>query len=128
MKVNTTGTTITFTFDGLDAITFDAAKASPEMRLHAEMDRWQNRLRDNAAIPRKTKPGAPVITITEQMRRDAVAELVTHYESGATEWNIGGRTRAAPQNPTILAIATRLGVSYAEAEAEVAKRMLDEMA
>ena len=125
MKVNTTGKVITFTFDdaAVAPITFDATKASVPMREYAEMHGWEQRLRDNAAIARKQKDGT-VITVTEAMRADAVRELVTHYESGATVWTV----KAKPaEDPTIRKIADKLGVTYAEAQAEVARKMLDMM-
>lgn len=117
---------VTFTFDGLDAITFDSAKASAECEQAALANGWMQRLGDMAAIPRTAKDGS-VIDVTEAMRREAVLTGVQHYESGTTDWNLRAQSRPAPQNPTILAIASKLGCTYAEAEAEVAKRMLADM-
>ena len=125
MKCNTTGTTVTFTFDGLDAITFNATKAAPAMRAYAEMHGWEQRLRDNAAIARKQRDGS-VITVTEAMRRDAIAELVNHYEGGATSWTVkAGAVRSL--NPTWLALAERRGVSYDVVAAEKAAADLAEL-
>lgn len=115
---NDVARTITFAFDGLEAVTFDATKAAANMQSYAEMHGWEQRLRDNAAINRKQKDGS-VITVTEAMRRDAVLELVTHYESGATEWNVKGGTRASVQNAAILALANALQITYTEAEAKI---------
>lgn len=109
---------ITFAFEGLDSITFDANKCAANLRAHAEMHGWEQRLRDNAAINRKQKDGS-VITVTEAMRREAVLELVTHYEGGATEWNVKGGTRAPVQNAAILALANALQITYTEAEAKI---------
>lgn len=116
---------ITFTFDGLDPVVFDHEKVSEQMRDMAETHGWMQRLGDNAAISRKQKDGT-VIDVTEQMRRDAVLELVNHYESGTTEWNLK-TARGPSQNPTILAIAAKRGCTYAEAEAFLAAQFLDEM-
>lgn len=125
MKCKTEGTTIQFTFDGLDAVTFDATKATPEMRLHAEMDRWVNRLRDNAAIPRKGENDT-VVTITEEMRREAVLEMVTYYEGGATMWNRkAGAVKSL--NPTWFAIAQKRGVAYEIVAAEKAAADIAEL-
>lgn len=128
MKVKTEGKTIVFTFDGdVPSISFDAASAAPAMREYAEMHGWEQRLRDNAAIARKQKDGS-IITVTEAMRHAAVKELTDHYACGATEWNLGGRTRATPQNPTILAIAAKRACTYVEAEAWLAETVLADLA
>ena len=128
MKVKQEGKVIHFTFEGdVPAISFNAELVVPTMREQAEMHGWEQRLRDNAAIARKQKDGS-IITVTEQMRRDAVAELVDHYEGGAETWNLAGRTRTAPQNPTILAIAAKRGCTYAEAEAWLAETVLADLA
>ncbi len=115
----------TFTFDGLDALQFSVEKMSPENEQAMLGHGVLARLGDMAAIPRKAKDGS-VITVTEAMRRAEVEAGIKHYESGTVEWEMKGGTRAAPQNPTILAIAAKLGVTYAEAEVEVANRMLSE--
>lgn len=117
---------VLFKFDGLATVTFDSQKVSAENEQNALAHGWLARIGDGAALSRKQKDGT-VVTITEAMRRDEVLALVAHYESGTTEWNIKGGTRAAPQNPTILAIAAKMGCTYAEAEAEVARKMLAEM-
>lgn len=115
--------TITFTFDGLEPVVFDTTKAAESVREYAELHGFMARVGDNAAIARKDAGG----TVTEAMRREAVLELVNHYESGASEWALKG-TRAAPQNPTILAIAAKRGCSYAEAEAFLAAQFLEDLA
>lgn len=116
---------ITFTFDGLEPVKFDAGKCSERVQDYAMQHGFMARIGDNAAISRKQKDGT-IITVTEQMRRDAVLELVNHYESGTEQWEL--RTAKAPaQNPTILAIAQKRGCSYAEAEAFLASQFLDEM-
>lgn len=109
---------ITFTFDGLEPVVFDHEKVSDKMRDAAETHGWMARLGDNAAISRKQKDGT-VIDVTEAMRRDAVLELVNHYESGTEEWNL--KTAAGPrENKFIRDLATRKGITYQEAEAIVA--------
>ena len=125
MKVETQGTKIVFSFDGCDAITFDATKAHPNMAQHAQMHGWEARIRDNAAISRKQKDGT-VITVTEAMRRAAVEEMVNHYESGADQWNLRA-SRAPVQNPVFLDIAARRGCTYAEAEAWYSGNLMAEM-
>lgn len=119
--------TVTFTFDGgLAPITFTAANASAEMEAHALLHGWMARIGDSAAISRKQKDGG-VISVTEEMRRAEIEAMVKYYESGTTQWEMRSTQRAAAQNPTILAIAAKMGVTYAEAEAEVANRMLNDM-
>ena len=115
---------ITFTFDNdVPALTFDATKAHPSMAAFAEMHGWEQRLRDNAAIGRKQKDGT-VITVTEAMRRDAVAELATHYESGAESWNMRA-AKAPAQNPIWAQIAAKKGMTY---EAYAAERVAADLA
>ena len=123
MKVAIDGMKIQFTFgEGVAPLTFERERATDEQaRMSAEMLGWSNKLRDAAALERKGKDGA-IVTVTEQMRRDAVAPMVEHFHSGGT-WATRV-ARPAAQNPTIAAIAAKMGISYQEAEAEVAKRML----
>ena len=123
-KLNVNETTLDFTFEGLPAISFDSTKVSDKLRERAEMHGFEQRIRDNAAIARSDKNN---FTVTEQMRRDAILEMVTHLESGGTEWNLKAGTRAAPQNPTILRISAKLGITYQEAEAKLAEQFLAEM-
>lgn len=116
---------IRFTFDNLPEVTFHIAQCSDDTLEYAQYHGFQARIGDNAAIARKDKDGK-VIVVTEAMRRDAVLELVNHYETGTKDWAL--RTIRAPaQSPTIAAIATKLGCTYAEAEAKVAEQMLNDM-
>ena len=123
-KLNANETTLDFTFDGLDPITFDSTKVSDKLRERAEIHGFEQRIRDNAAISKSEKNN---FTVTEQMRRDAILEMVMHLEAGGVEWNLKAGTRAAPQNPTILKIAAKRGISYVEAEAKLAEQFLAEM-
>ena len=124
MKCKPEGKKLVFTFDGLASIVFDAEQATVN-RQDAEMHGFEQKIRDNAAISRKQKDGT-VIDVTEAMRRDAVQEMVTHLTT-STAWNMVKAQRAAPQNPTILAIANKRDCTYAEAEAWIAEKMLAEM-
>lgn len=125
MKCNPENGKLVFTFDGLEPVVFDPAAATVSKE-DAMMHGFEQKIRDNAAIPRKQKDGS-IITVTEAMRRDAVQEMVTHLCTSTT-WNMAARTKAAPQNPTILAIAAKRGCTYAEAEAFIAEQMLGELA
>lgn len=123
MKCELAGKTIVFTFDGLQPVTFNAADATAHVE-RAAMHGFEQKIRDAAAIARKQKDGT-VLTVTEQMRRDAVEGMVKHLTTSA-DWNQkgGGVVR---QHPAILAIAAKRGCTYAEAEAWVAEQALAEM-
>lgn len=114
MKKAISGGLVQFTFEGLDPLTFDPAKASAANREYAALHGWMARLGNAAALSRTMKDGT-VRTVTEAMRRDAVAELVAFYESGAEAWEPKGGTRQA-FNPQIQKIAAAKGISYAEAQ------------
>jgi len=123
--IDTINQTVTFTFDeGIAPITLAMSQVSPANATYAMLHGFAQRLGDNAAITKKDAPDG----VTEEMRRAAVQQMVDHYASGTVEWNLKVSERKAPQNPVILAIAAKLGVTYAEAEAEVARRMLDQLA
>lgn len=113
MKKAISGTLVTFTFEGLEPLTFDATKASAENRAFAEMSRWRDRLGDMAAISKTDLPGH---TVTEQMRRDAVEAGIRFYEAGGAEWEMG-KTAKPTFNPQIADIAKARGISYDEAKA-----------
>ena len=109
---------IVFTFEGYESIVFDSNKASLPNISYATMHGFNQRIGDSAASSK-----------TEGERRDAVQQMIAHYESGSADWNIkGDGKRAAPQNATILAIANKRGCTYAEAEAWIAEKMLAELA
>ncbi len=57
MKITTSGTTIKFTFDGLDPIEFDTTKPSAPCQEQARMAGWTDRLRDMAALSRTLPDG-----------------------------------------------------------------------
>lgn len=124
-SINTITNSITFTFDdGLDPLTLKMADVNPSNRAYAALHGIAHRCGDAAAISRTE---ANAYTVTEAMRREAVAEMVAHYGGGSAEWNLKPSARKPAQNATILAIAERMGCTYEEAEAEVARRMLEEL-
>ena len=125
MKKTISGSTITFAFEGLDSVIFDAAKVHTDVTAQAVMHGFSARIGDAAAIP---KNEANNFTVTEAMRKEEVVALVNHYESGSAEWNIGGRAKkAAPQNATILKIAEARGCTYEQAEAYIAEKFTGEL-
>lgn len=123
------GTTqIRFTFEGLDDLVFDANKCSEANNDYAVLHGYMARLGDAAALSRNVKgvgnmPG--VRDITEEMRRNEVRALIEHYESGSAEWNM--KAKASVQNPAILALATKLGKTYAETQAYIAEKAMAEL-
>jgi primosomal protein N' len=115
-----------FTFDGAPDLVFDPAKAHAAVREQAQMHGWLQRLGDAGAIDREQKDGT-VLKVTDAMRRERIAALVAHYESGTDQWNL--RAPAAPRlNPQITALAAALGKTYAEAEAWLADKITAEIA
>ena len=123
--INTNAQTVTFSFDGCEAVTLKMSEVTFQNRDYAMLHGFAARIGDNAAIQKSADNG---FIVTESMRREAVMEMVEHYTSGSTDWNIKVAARKSPQNPTILAIAAKLGISYVEAEAEIQRRMLAELA
>ena len=124
--IDTAARSITFTFDGLDSITFNAEKMSAANREYAELHGMAARIGDAAAL---TKSAENNFTITEAMRRDEVAAMVTFYEDPTNpHWNMKVATpKAAPINPAIQAIATKLGKTYAEAMAWYNAKLMAEL-
>lgn len=124
--INTAAQSVTFTFDGLDAVTLAMRDVTPANATYAMLHGFAARIGDNAAI---TKSAENNFTVTEAMRREAVLELVNHYTSGSEDWNMRvASAKKAPQNPTIAAIAAKLGCTYEEAQAKVAEQFLASMA
>jgi len=123
MKKAINGTKITFTFTGLESVVFDADKAHDDTRSHAMMHGFMQRIGDNAAI---SKSELNNYTVTEEMRRDAVLELVNHYHSASPNWNVKS-AGVSKQNPVIAAIAAKRNITYAEAEKFLAEQFLSEI-
>lgn len=120
--INATARSITFKFDeGLADVVFEPQCASSENQDYAILHGFAARIGDNAAITRNAENG---FKVTEGMRREAVLELVNHYASGTTAWELKARARVVAQNPAILALATALGLTY---EATQAKLVEDAM-
>ena len=125
-QINIAAQQIVFTFDGLDAVTLNVAKISDEVLEYAQYHGLQARVGDNASIARKAADGS-IITVTEAMRREAVLELVKHYESGTKDWGLRTGPKAAPLNPAIQRIAEKRNCSYAEAMAWFNEKLMAEL-
>ena len=125
--INTAARSITFTFDGLESITFNAEKMSAANYEYACLHGMAARIGDAAAL---TKDASNNFTITEAMRRAEVEAMVGFYENSANaEWNMKvAASKAAPINPAIQAIATKLGKTYAEAMAWYNEKLMAELA
>lgn len=125
--INPNGKEVTFTFEGgLAAVNFDVTKASDKCREYAVAFGFSHRIGDHAAISRNG-PNGSIITVTEEMRRNAVLEMVAHLESGTENWDMAKGTRAPVQNPVFVAIAAKMGCTYDEAMAKVQAQFLAEM-
>lgn len=132
--IDTVTKTITFTFDqasapGCAPLVFDTTNPAihADNCAYATLHGFMSRLKDAAALSRNNPDGS-VRNITEHMRREAIANLAKHYESGSADWNVRTATaKIAPQNPVIAAIALKRGITYAAAEAFLADQFLSEI-
>jgi hypothetical protein len=120
--INVADATISFTFEGLETVTFDPRNAQEENRNYAMLHGFSQRFGDNAAISRKDGS-----VVTEAMRREAILEMVQHYESDSKDWNLKTSEKKAALNPVIQQIAAKLGITYEEAQAKVAEQFLNEI-
>ena len=119
---------VSFTFDGdLAPVVFDPAKTSEANRNYAIAFGFSHRIGDHAAISR-SGPGGAVVTVTEDMRRAAVLEMVAHLESGTEVWDMAKTARGPVVNPVFAAIASKLGITYDEAMAKVQAQFLADLA
>lgn len=123
-QINIEAQQINFTFDGLEPVTLHIDKVSDDVLQYAQYHGLQARVGDNAAIARKAADGT-IITVTEAMRRDAVLELVNHYETGTVDWSM--KSSAPKFNPAIQRLAAKLGKSYDEAKAWLAEDVVSEL-
>lgn len=127
LKTNTDTGIIEFTFEGdTPDASFDVHKVHFNLCINAMMFGFTNKVKDTAAIARKQSDGS-TINVTEDMRRAKVVEMIDHLESGGTEWNLKASARAPKQNTAILALATKLGKTYEEAEAYIANLAIEEL-
>ena len=116
--------TVQFTFDGLLPVNFDVTKVTQANRDYAMLHGFAARIGDNAAIQKSAENGYKV---TEAMRREAVMELVTHYESGSEDWSPKAKARGETFNPHIQTIAEARNCSYGEAQVWFVKKLLAEV-
>lgn len=122
--INTIDQSVTFTFEGLDAVTINASEVHDANRTYAMLHGLAARIGDNAAI---TKSVENNFTVTEAMRREAVMELVTHYAGGSEDWNVKAKAASKKQNPFMAQIAAKRGCTYDEAEAWYNAKLMQEM-
>lgn len=91
--VNAEEQTITFHVVGCEPLVFDVKKVSDAVGERAMLHGFIQRVSDAAAISRNRDTGQPA---TPQDKRDAMAVLVEHYESGTEDW---ARRREAGAGP-----------------------------
>lgn len=126
--INTTAQTVTFSFEGgLAPITLAMRDVSPANATYAMLHGFAARVGDAAAI---SKTAENNFTVTEAMRRAEVEAMVAFYENAENrDWNMKvAAPKAAPINPAIQAIATKLGKTYAEAMAWYNEKLMAELA
>jgi len=121
--INEIDETVTFIFDGLDSLVIRLADVTKPNQQYAKLAGIGHKVGDNAAFSKALYPSG----VTEAMRRNAAQEMVNHLTT-SDSWDMTVRKpKAAPQNPTIAAIAVKLGISYEEAQAKVAEQFLASM-
>ena len=124
MKITLSGNLVNFTFDGAEPLTLDTTKAHESDKHIAMLMGFSDKCRDAAAIPKTLENN---YTITEAMRRAAIAPMVERFEKGEASWNI--RVAKTPaENPVIRKIAEKRGITYTEAQALIAEQFLNELA
>lgn len=119
---------VEFSFDdNVPALQFNPDKATDDAAIRAQQLGWLNKLKDMAALPRERVVNGEkvVVTITEQMRHDAIATGIKHFEGGGA-WEVRVAKPAA-QNPSVAKLAERLGITYEAAMAKLAEAALAEM-
>jgi hypothetical protein len=125
--INVADQSVTFTFDGLAAITIAITAMSEENRVYAALHGMAARIGDNAAI---TKSVENNFTVTEAMRRAEVATMVEFYSNaGNHDWNVKVATgpRKPALNPTWVKMAELANVEYSVIAAKMAERDLAEL-
>ena len=122
--INVAAATVTFTFDGEASVTLNIHDMTAENQSYAILHGMAARIGDNAAIQKSVENN---FTVTEAMRRAAVIELVDHYKSGSSDWNMKQAARKPSFNPAIQAIADKLEKTYEEAMAWYNAKLMAEL-
>lgn len=120
--IDVEGGIVTFKVKGHDDITLDWSKLSPEVQMRAGLAGMaQVRIVDRAAVG-MTDDDGNILSEADRiaMKHSRMAELVEHYHTGTSEWNLAG-TGGGGRSITIEAIGRVKGISYDEAKAEVEK-------
>lgn len=98
-------------------LVFRPAAAHPANRAMAELFGWKQRLADAAALERSRATGK---SATPAEKRDEIARMISHYESGAAEWALPraqGAGRASTKADTVTALH-RAGLAASPADGE----------
>lgn len=104
---------ITYTVLGVGDLVLNLDQVSVKNRDYAAVHGFGQRIPDAAAIPRDTETGK---SATPQEKFDAMAKLVTHYNSGTSEWS---RVREAGEGNSgglLLAALTQLSPTKSKDE------------
>ena len=123
--INTINQSVTFTFEGLESVTLSMSQVTPANATYAMLHGFAARIGDNAAI---TKSAENNFNVTETMRREAVLEMINHYASPSTDWNMKQSAKAPKQNAAIAGIAAARGLTYEQAEVWIVEMSLKDMA
>ena len=122
--INVVAATVTFSFEDEAPVVLNIHDMTAENQSYAILHGMAARIGDNAAIQKSAENN---FTVTEAMRRAAVLELVTHYTSGSTDWNMKQAARKPSFNPAIQAIADKLEKTYEEAMAWYNAKLMAEL-
>ena len=125
--INEQARTVTFTFDGLDAVIFDANKASTPNKEYAMLHGFAARIGDKAALQKNAENG---FAVTETMRREMVSTMADYYHDEtqmAWELRVAAGPRKPAINPTWAKMAELSGRTYETIAAEMAERDIAEL-
>jgi hypothetical protein len=111
--IDIAGTSVSFTFEGLDTVTLRTSEIKPEVATHAMLHGLSQKIGDSAAISKTEENG---YVVTEAMRREAVLQMVAQLTAG--DWN--AKVRAPTRHPSIVKLAAKWGCTYEEAEIKIA--------
>lgn len=112
---------VVFNVKGRQSLTLDLTKLHPDIiRRAAAVGMAQVRIVDAAAVPAADEDGNIIPEARRlDMKRERMAALIEHYETGTAEWSRMG-TGGGGKSITVEAIASLKGIEYDQAEAYVA--------
>lgn len=120
--------TVTFEFRGAEPLVFHIDRCAESIRRRAALAGMaQVRLVDAAAVGREAPDGS-IRTVAEMvaLKREAIARLIEHYESGTEEWGlrVAGEGRGSGDGGLVIQGIIRVyGGDVAQAEATITRTM-----